>query len=131
MTDDVSYPCPCCGHLVFGEPPGSHDICPVCFREDDLAQLRFVRTTGANHVPLIEAQQYAIFGARERRFTTHVRQPRADEPIDNGWRPADPTIDQIDDPISGVNDNNSYPDDKLLCSIGVQRIDGNARANRA
>lgn len=29
------YPCPCCGHLVFEDPPGSYEICPVCFWEDE------------------------------------------------------------------------------------------------
>ena len=33
--DNRLYPCPCCGHLVFEEPPGSDDICLVCFWEDD------------------------------------------------------------------------------------------------
>ncbi|MGW2848911.1 CPCC family cysteine-rich protein, partial [Streptomyces sp. NPDC001274] len=27
------YPCPCCGHRVLGEMPGSYEICPVCFWE--------------------------------------------------------------------------------------------------
>jgi len=30
-----TYPCPCCGYLVFTEPPGSYDICSICFWEDD------------------------------------------------------------------------------------------------
>ncbi|WP_241494482.1 CPCC family cysteine-rich protein [Pseudomonas asplenii] len=30
------FTCPCCGYAVFEEPPGSHDICPICFWEDDL-----------------------------------------------------------------------------------------------
>src|SRR5438045_4005235 len=35
------YPCPCCGHLVFADPPGSSDICMICFWEDDATQLRY------------------------------------------------------------------------------------------
>ena len=38
---EIKYPCPGCGYLVFDEPPGSYEICPICFGEDDLAQLRF------------------------------------------------------------------------------------------
>jgi rubrerythrin len=38
---EMKYPCPGCGYLVFDEPPGSYEICPICFWEDDLAQLRF------------------------------------------------------------------------------------------
>jgi hypothetical protein len=40
MPDPAPYPCPCCGHLVYIEPPGSHDICKVCFWEDDIVMLR-------------------------------------------------------------------------------------------
>lgn len=54
----VKYPCPCCGYLVFDESPGSHEICPICFWEDDLTQLRFpLMSGGANPVSLIEAQE--------------------------------------------------------------------------
>ncbi|WP_372448711.1 CPCC family cysteine-rich protein [Streptomyces musisoli] len=35
-----SYPCPCCGHRVLGRMPGSYEICPVCFWEDDGVQFR-------------------------------------------------------------------------------------------
>ncbi|MFE9647271.1 CPCC family cysteine-rich protein [Streptomyces sp. NPDC006365] len=52
-----SYPCPCCGHLVHENPPGSFRVCPVCGWEDDLVQLRWPGAKGANRYPLIEAQQ--------------------------------------------------------------------------
>lgn len=51
------YTCPCCGYKVFSEPPGSYQICPVCNWEDDLSQLRFVNSLGANHISLIDAQK--------------------------------------------------------------------------
>lgn len=35
------FPCPCCGHLVFKDAPGSDEICPVCFWQDDIVQLRW------------------------------------------------------------------------------------------
>ncbi|MBE1878479.1 CPCC family cysteine-rich protein [Myceligenerans pegani] len=35
------FPRPCCGHLVFDEPPGSYEICGSCFWEDDAIQLRW------------------------------------------------------------------------------------------
>jgi len=39
VGSNVDYPCPCCGYLVFTEPPGSFEICPICFWEDDVSQL--------------------------------------------------------------------------------------------
>jgi hypothetical protein len=91
--DNRRYPCPCCGHLVFDEPPGSDDICLVCFWEDDLTQLRWPALAGgANAVSLAEAQRnLAEFGAIEERFSGDVRAPAPDEPRDPEWRPIDGT----------------------------------------
>ena len=78
------YPCPCCGYLMFGEPPGSYEICKICFWEDDISQLRFVTRGGAS-IPLIEAQKnYATFGAIERRFLRFVREPCPEDVQDPG-----------------------------------------------
>ena len=68
-------PCPCCGHLIFLEPPGSYDICEICFWEDDIVMLRWPTSGGgANHASLVEAQRnYAEFGASERARIAHVR----------------------------------------------------------
>jgi len=89
------FPCPCCGHRVFGEPPGSHEICPVCFWEDDEAQLRLATLrTGANGVTLAEGQRnFARLGACEASAATFVRPAAADEPRDPLWRPVDPLRD--------------------------------------
>ncbi|HEX8360149.1 MAG TPA: CPCC family cysteine-rich protein [Longimicrobium sp.] len=91
------YPCPCCGHLVFGAPPGSHEICPVCFWEDDDQQLALATTlTGANRTTLADAQRTrAATGACEERLASFVRPPRADEPRDPLWRPIDPARDHF------------------------------------
>src|SRR4051812_44523441 len=35
MTDAANYPCPCRGHLVFEEGPGSYEIGPICFWDED------------------------------------------------------------------------------------------------
>jgi hypothetical protein len=77
---------------VFGAAPGSHEICPVCFWEDDAAQLRDPTALGANAVTLAEAQRYfAELGACEARVAGFVRPPAADEPRDPLWRPVCPS----------------------------------------
>jgi hypothetical protein len=52
---------------------------------------------GANGVSLMEAQQvYRRLGAMAKDFKRKVRRPRADEPLDEGWRPFDPSRDWTD-----------------------------------
>ena len=104
-----TYPCPCCGYLVFGEAPGSYDICPICYWEDDISQLRFVDAGGANHVSLVEAQQnFATFGASESRFMTKVRQPVSSEERDPLWRPVAATeVHEL--PTPGYDYGSAYP----------------------
>ena len=84
----VIYPCPCCGHLVFNSPPGSCDICPICFWEDDVVQLRWPDWTGGANGPSLKQSQknYLQFSAIEERFIGNVRRPSLDEAIDDGWR---------------------------------------------
>ncbi|MFI7386777.1 CPCC family cysteine-rich protein [Streptomyces sp. NPDC049813] len=94
--------CPCCGHLVFDAGrgwPGSYEICPVCFWEDDGVQLRYPNMGGgANRPSLIEAQRnYAAYRACEERGRRHARPARADEPRDPSWRPIDPARDSFED----------------------------------
>ena len=53
----MSYPCPCCGYLAFGEPPGSFEICDICGWEDDPVQAANPCTPGgANSESLSQAQ---------------------------------------------------------------------------
>jgi hypothetical protein len=104
------YPCPCCGHLVFKEPPGSYNICPICFWEDDPVQLRWPTFGGgANRPSLIEAQaEYGATGAMEQRFLGNVRGAAEDEPLEPGWRPVDSAMDNVEsvDALRGA-----WPDD--------------------
>lgn len=69
------YPCPVCGYLSFVEPPGSFDICGVCFWEDDVVQLKNPYLhTGANRMSLIEAQKnFLEFGAMSRDALEYVQ----------------------------------------------------------
>ena len=71
--------CPCCGHLVFDESPGSYDICPVCFWEDDIVQLRWPDWAGGANKPSLldgQANYQHIDGCEQRRWLTCApRQP--------------------------------------------------------
>ena len=92
---DAEFPCPCCGYLVFAEGPGSYDICPICFWEDDNVQLRWPSLSGgANRPSLIESQEnFRAHGAMEARFVGNVRPAGESEERDAQWRPFDPTTD--------------------------------------
>lgn len=109
----LKYPCVCCGRLTMDEPPGSYQICPVCFWEDDAIQLRWPDYSGgANRPSLIEAQEnYHVFGACEERSVEHVRPAGDDEPIDPSWRPIDPERDRFEPrgiPLA------AWPDDRTV-----------------
>ena len=108
---DEPYPCPCCGHRVFDEPPGSYDICPVCFWEDDAVQLRWPDWAGgANKPHLLDAQRtYAAEGVCETRLISHVRPATDGERLDPDWRPIDLTRDSFE--ARGVQDD-PWPDDR-------------------
>lgn len=77
-----SYPCPCCGFLTFGEPPGSYEICDVCGWEDDHVQLAHPACRcGANGESLLEAQVNAI-----KQYPLSVTRVNGFE-RDPEWRP--------------------------------------------
>jgi hypothetical protein len=80
---------------MFGEPPGSYDICKICFWEDDPIQLRFPKFAGgANKPSLMEAQRnFAEFGACEIHLLQHVRPLTPKDIRDPDWRPVDPLCD--------------------------------------
>ncbi len=76
------YPCPCCGYLTFSEePPGTYQVCPVCFWEDDRAQNDNPSLEGgANAVSLTQARaNFASFGASALEHATQVRKPLPEE----------------------------------------------------
>src|SRR4029453_12864516 len=90
------YPCPCCGYQVFSEPPGSYEICPICFWEDDGVQLAFPDLAGgANKCSLIDAQKnFTNEGACELRFKSNVRVATDSDVLDPSWRQLDPMRDR-------------------------------------
>jgi hypothetical protein len=61
MENQSLYPCPSCGFMVFDEPSGSYDICPVCDWEDDPVQFSYpAMGGGANKESLHSYQQLWI-----------------------------------------------------------------------
>ena len=111
---EIEYPCPCCGYLSFDEPPGSDDICGVCFWQDDMVQLRLPLTGGgANDLSLFEAQaNYEVHGAIERRFVQHVRPPTDTDARDPLWRPLDLNRDSVEGP--GPDVGATWPADRTV-----------------
>lgn len=111
VPEEPPFPCPCCGYLVFREEPGSYDSCPVCGWEDDLAQLRFPTMGGAN-APLVECQRaHAIPREWERSTTTTEELGYAQDPE---WRPLDPSHDDIEEPLGGVDYGMTYSADRTV-----------------
>jgi hypothetical protein len=88
---------------VFEHEPGSYDICPVCWWEDDLVQLRRPDMAGgANGPSLIEAQRnFQRTGASDERLVEHVRPARASEAVDPRWRAFDPDLDRVEERSPG------------------------------
>ncbi|WP_217907177.1 CPCC family cysteine-rich protein [Massilia sp. BJB1822] len=86
---DSMFTCPCCGYEVFPDHPGSYDICPICFWEDDLFQLYYPHLAdGSNPSSLIEAQvNFVQFGACDREMAKNARAPGLDDARDNHWFP--------------------------------------------
>ncbi|WP_214763762.1 CPCC family cysteine-rich protein [Exiguobacterium sp. s141] len=86
----MTYTCPCCGYQTLNEePPGTYDICGICFWEDDGAQFSDPDYEGgANTVSLRQAQQnYIHFGACDRGSLKFVRTPNGHDVKDPKWRP--------------------------------------------
>src|SRR5258706_15383108 len=82
-----AFPCPCCGYVSFIGPPGSYEICKICYWEDDIAQLRFPEMAGGpNRVSLVEAQEnFRSFKAAEERLRPYVRRPIPEDRREPFW----------------------------------------------
>lgn len=112
MTE-LLFPCPCCGYLT-SSAPGSYDICPICDWEDDLSQLRFPATGGgANRVSLLEAQaNFESIRAKAAEHVEHVRPIAPSDARDPLWRRLDPTTEDVERPMPGVDYGLTYPTDR-------------------
>lgn len=82
------FPCPCCGYLVFPAMAGSFDVCPICYWEDDDAQLLDPNHVGeSNRISLIEAQNnFMEKGWSDKRFAPQVSKPTPEDQRAPGWR---------------------------------------------
>lgn len=108
----MKYTCPICGHLAFNEPPGSYDICLVCGWEDDLSQLRFPETSGANGDSLIEAQKMFLKRGYYKRSLGKMFSKEGASPseVDPKWRPL-AEEDQYEKIEIGKDYGDTYPED--------------------
>lgn len=107
-----NFTCPCCGYKTFDEAPGSYDICPICFWEDDPVQLRFPQIGGAN-INLIDAQNnFEKYGAIEKRFVANVRKSNDSDIKDPLWRKFDFDKDRLNPSQKGYFENVKFVIDK-------------------
>lgn len=84
------YTCPCCGYKTLDEePPGTYDICAICFWEDDPIQFEDPDYEGgANGLSLKTAQKNVLnFGASDQVSLSCVRKPTAADEKDVHWKP--------------------------------------------
>ncbi|QUH21232.1 CPCC family cysteine-rich protein [Alkaliphilus sp. B6464] len=83
------YTCPCCGYKTLDEePPGTYDICTICFWEDDRVQFDDPDYKGgANRVSLKKGQKnFLKFGACEEEMIKYVRKPHKNDIRDSNWK---------------------------------------------
>ncbi len=76
--------CPVCEYLTFDNDdgfPGSYNICPVCYWEDDPVQYHDHNYEGgANRVSVNQAKKnFKMFGACEESMKGNCRLPQPDE----------------------------------------------------
>lgn len=75
---DIDERCPCCHFNTFEKGArGNHEICPVCFWEDDPAQeADNDYDGGANVISLNQARlNFRSYGAIKYEFVRYVRKP--------------------------------------------------------
>ncbi len=76
------FECPCCGNLTLStQPPGTYELCPVCYWEDDGVQFADPEYAGgANRESLNQARtNFREFGASSQTALSHVRPPLHEE----------------------------------------------------
>ena len=81
------YPCLCCGYQTLPQqPPGTWEICPVCFWEDAPRDWEW----RSNAISLRQAQRnFLRLGACEPEWIDDVRHPTPSEQRPLGWKAMD------------------------------------------
>ena len=85
----MKYTCPCCWYKTLEEePPGTYEICNICFWEEDPVQFKEPDYEGgANEGSLRQAQEnFIVFGACEKRCIELVRKPTSEDVKDASWK---------------------------------------------
>lgn len=85
----MKYTCPCCGYKTLDEqPPGTYEICYLCFWEDDPVQFENADYVGgANGISLREVQQNVVrFGVSEECYMERGDKRKEFEK-DPNWEP--------------------------------------------
>lgn len=93
MSSIVAYPCLCCGYKTLPqEPPGTYEICPICFWEDSVPDWSCQHAT-SNGVGLIQAQRnFLAFGVCDRQWLDSVRPPTEEDERDSDWQTIEVTL---------------------------------------
>ena len=76
MNSKKKYLCPCCGNYTLDEsPPGTFNICPICYWEDDNIQYANPNYRGgANDISLNEAREnYKKIGVISEKYLDKVK----------------------------------------------------------
>lgn len=86
----MKFTCPCCGYKTLDEaPPGTFDICEICFWEDDNIQFDDPDYEGGANVPSLRQAQknFVEFGAYRKDRLELVREPNEKDLKDLEWKP--------------------------------------------
>ena len=93
MYSVQAYPCMCCGYKTLTqEPPGTYEICPICFWEDSVPDWSWQHAT-SNQVGLIQAQRnFLAFGVCDRQWLDSVRRPTEEDERNPDWQTIEVTL---------------------------------------
>ncbi|WP_372342176.1 CPCC family cysteine-rich protein [Geothrix sp. PMB-07] len=95
-----NYPCPSCGFIVFDEPIGSYDICPLCGWEDDPVQLATPGLRGGANGGSLLDNQINILNDLPPEISEWRGYKRATD-----WRPLFPSECSVENPSNGSGVN--------------------------